>query len=138
VKKGRGVPILGRKTVLKSISRRVTRLRRIVQIDTQRMREKTLSSLEDLFEMATTIAKGDIKTQTLKGRATPISVKQRQMWARVAAYIAQIMNSIAEGFDEKTIDTHLTELERMVDEVKAKAEAGKAERGPGRSSNSDP
>lgn len=86
------------------------------------MREKTLSNLEDLFEMATRIAKGDMKTLTLKGKATPISMKQRQMWARVAAYIAQIMNSIADGFDERSIDAQLDELERMVSEAKTKAE----------------
>jgi len=99
------------------------------------MRENALKSLEDLFILAASIAKGEAKTVNVGGKKVAISMKQRQMWARIAAYIAQIMNSIAEGFDEKTIDTSLAELERMVDEAKAKAEAGKAEKGSGRPSD---
>lgn len=51
-----------------------------------------------------------------------VSLKQRQLWARVAAYTAQIINSIAEGFDEREIDIQLDELERLINEAKAKAE----------------
>ncbi|MFH2111044.1 MAG: hypothetical protein ABIJ47_07275 [Candidatus Bathyarchaeota archaeon] len=127
-----------RKSTIKRVSSRIVTLRRIIRVDTQRMRERTLSSLEDMFELAIMIAKGEIKSQTVKDKQVPISLKQRQMWARVAAYIAQIMNSIAEGFDEKTIDASLAELERMVDEVKAKAEAGKTEKGLGRSADPGP
>jgi hypothetical protein len=117
-------------STIQRVSTRLVRLRRTVRIDTQRMRENALESLEDLFILAANIAKGEVKTVNVRGKKVAISLKQRQIWARVAAYIAQIMNSIAEGFDEKTIDTSLADLERMVDEAKAKAEAGKAEESP--------
>ncbi|MBS7619145.1 hypothetical protein KEJ21_00650 [Candidatus Bathyarchaeota archaeon] len=83
------------------ISRRLTVLRNSVGVDTQRIREKTLRYLEELFDLAVRIAKGEVKTQTEDGKTVKISMKQRQIWARVAAYIAQIMNSVAEGFDER-------------------------------------
>ena len=82
-------------STIKRVSTRVVSLRRTVRIETQRMRENALESLEDLFTLAASIAKGEIKTQMVKGRQVAISMKQRQVWARVAAYIAQIMNSIA-------------------------------------------
>ena len=113
---------MGKFSTIQRVSSRVISLRRIVRVNTQKMREKTLRTLEDLFDMAASIARGEIKTQIVKDRQVPISLKQRQMWARVAAYIAQIMSSIADGFDERSIDAQLDELERMVSEAKAKAE----------------
>jgi len=93
---------LAARTSLKlNISRRVARLRRTVQIDTQQIRAKTLKDLNELFDLAMALAKGEVKTQTEDGKTVRVTLKQRQMWARVAAYVAQIMNSVASGFDEK-------------------------------------
>jgi len=49
-----------------------------------------------------------------------LKLKQRQMWTRVAAYIAQIINSAASGFDEKQIDEDLNKLEKLINEATAK------------------
>lgn len=112
------------------IIRRVSKLKKTVKIDTQRMRGKTLHRLEELFDLALSLAKGEVKTQTDKeGKTEKVTLKQRQMWARVCAYIAQIMNSIASGFDEKQIDTQLDELERLVNEAKAKGKDKAAQTG---------
>jgi len=92
------------------------------------MRGKTLRKLEGLFDLAVSLAKGEVKTQTEEGRENPVTLKQRQMWARVAAYVAQIMNSVASGFDERQIDADLDELERLVNEAKAKAKSKKTKR----------
>jgi hypothetical protein len=96
-------------------------------VDTQRIRGKTLNSLQELFDLAVALAKGKVKTQNEDGVPVKVTLKQRQMWARVAAYIAQIMNSVASGFDERQIDVQLDELERLVNEAKAKGKAGKTE-----------
>ena len=101
--------------------RRVATLKQSIKIDTQELRSKTIRNLEQLFDLAVMFAKGEIKTQTESGKTVKITLKQRQMWARIAAYIAQILNSIASGFDEKQIDVQLDELERLVSEAKAKA-----------------
>ena len=76
------------------------RLRRTVQIDTQQIRAKALKDLNELFDLAMALAKGEVKTQTEGGKTVRVTLKQRQIWARVAAYVAQIMNSVASGFDE--------------------------------------
>jgi len=112
------------------ILRRVRVTRRSVKVDTQRMRSKTMMNLEQLFDLAILLAKGEVKTQTENGKTVKVTLKQRQMWARIAAYIAQIMNSIASGFDEREIDTQLDVLERLVNEAKAKTKNGKTQEDP--------
>ena len=102
------------------IIRRAAQLKEIIKIDTQQMRTKTLNNLQELFDLATELAKGNLKTQTQGGEQQRITLKQRQMWTRVAAYIAQIINSVASGFDERQIDHDLEKLEKLIDEATAK------------------
>lgn len=99
------------------IKRRIADLKENIHVNTQRIREKTLNRLEELFD----IAEGMAKSKNVK-------MKQRQIWARIAAYIAQIMNSVALSFDERQIDADLDELERLVNEAKAKAKTKKTKR----------
>ncbi len=84
------------------------RIRLTVQIDTQRIRGKVLKHLEGVFDLATNQAKNE--------KLDPAS---RQKWTHAAGYVAQVMNSVAAGFDEKQIDTDLNELERMINEARA-------------------
>jgi hypothetical protein len=51
------------------------------------------------------------------------------MWAHVAAHIAMVMGNLAKGYDERTFDEDLAELERLVDEIKKQNKAGEAETG---------
>ncbi len=53
----------------------------------------------------------------------PITLKERQGWTKVAAYIAQILQNITNGFDEKQVDEDLAELERLVNEANKKGQA---------------
>jgi len=112
---------LGGKTARKIVVvRRISQLRKSVKFDTDRLRRKTIASLEQLFDVASDFARGRIKWQTQDGKASLVTIKQRQMWARIAAYVAQIMNTIANGIDERQIDKDLTSLERLVNEATAK------------------
>jgi len=110
------------------IAKRLAELKETIKVDTQNIRGKTLNSLQELFDLAVALAKGRVKTQNEDGVPVKVTLKQRQMWARVAAYIAQIMNSVASGFDERQIDVQLDELERLVNEAKAKGKAGNTEK----------
>jgi len=93
---------------------RVVKLRRVIKVDTQRLRGKTLRHLEGLFDMAKSLAKDE-----------KVRLSARQKWVRIAAYLAQVINSVAQGFDEKEIDVQLTELEKLIDEVKTKTKNGR-------------
>jgi hypothetical protein len=121
LKKRRSSAILGGKTARKIVVvRRISQLRKSVKFDTDRLRRKTIASLEQLFDVASDFARGRIKWQTQDGKASPVTIKQRQMWARIAAYVAQIMNMIANGIDERQIDKDLAHLEKLVNEATAK------------------
>ncbi|RLC80967.1 MAG: hypothetical protein DRI61_04620 [Chloroflexi bacterium] len=99
--------------------KRIGKIQKRVKVDTQKLRRKLLRELEQIFNEAVKMARGEV---TVQGRE--LTVKQRQLWARVAAYTAQVMQSIAKGFDEREIDVQLRELRRLVDEAKAKAGTG--------------
>jgi hypothetical protein len=68
-----------------------------------------------------------MKWQRVDGEKRPITLKQRHMWAHVAAYIAQIMGNLANGYDEKKMDEDLAELEGLVDEIKKQNKAKEAQ-----------
>lgn len=102
------------------IERRVAKLAEKIKVDTQKLREKLLKMLEAVFDEAVQMARGQVMVD---GRE--LTIKQRQAWARVAAYAAQVMQGVAKGLDEKEIDVQLIELQRMVHEAKAKKNAGR-------------
>lgn len=53
-----------------------------------------MRGLEQLFDIANDYARGRVKWQTEDGKAVPVTLKQRQMWARITAYIAQVINTV--------------------------------------------
>ena len=100
------------------IEKRLNVCRRILRLDTQRIRFELVTKLRDIFNAAHALAQN-----------RELDLRERQKWARVAAYAAQTINSLCEKFDEKQIDKDLAELERLVNEVRAKTTARSAETG---------
>jgi hypothetical protein len=78
--------------------------------------------LQQLFDVASAIARGQVQYQRIGEKMHPITLKERQGWIKVAAYVAQIMHNIAHGFDEKQIDEDLAELEKLVNEASKKGQ----------------
>jgi hypothetical protein len=99
------------------ISSRIKTIRNEVKAETQRLREKTLDKLEEIFNVAAKAARGEIRHQRINGKMTPIRLDQRKRWVRVAEHIAKTMNSIASNIDEKEIHAQLNELERLINEA---------------------
>lgn len=100
------------------VERRLFNLRKESTFDTQVLRRRWIGDLEGLFVIATSIAKGHVKRQRFGDREEPISPKQRQLWAHVAAHIAIAMANLAKGYDERVFNEDLVKLERLVDEIK--------------------
>jgi hypothetical protein len=89
-----------------------------VKYDTQQLRVRTIERLDRLFSLATSIAKGNVTFQRVNGKEEPITLKQRQMWAHVAAHVALVMGNLAKGYDERQFNEDLAKLEQLVDEIK--------------------
>ena len=97
---------------------------RIARVDSQAIRAKLLRQLDALFQLAYSIAKGQVKQlRDDEGKEYSVTPQQRQKWARLAAYTAQVMQNLSKGFDEKEFRMDLKKLERMVDELRRKKAA---------------
>jgi hypothetical protein len=104
-------------SVNRFVSSRVVTIRNEVEAETQRLRERTLNKLEEIFKVVAKVARGEIRHQRVNGKMVPIRLNQRRRWVRVAEHIARTMNSIASNIDEKEIHTQLNELQRLVNEA---------------------
>ena len=115
------------------VEKRFERFLREFRIETQELRRRLVGELKSIFELASAIARGDFKTQVVDGRQVRISLSQRKRWARAAAQIAQIIHTIAEGFDERGIEDMLEEARRLIEEARGGAEehCGEAEEDEG-------
>lgn len=109
-------------SVNRFISRRIEMIRRKVEANTQRLRERTLKNLDEIFRVSARIARGEIKHQRINGKMVRINLKQRRRWLHIAEHVAKIMNRIAPNFNEQEIYIQLDRLERLVNEANAKAE----------------
>ncbi len=100
------------------VYRRICHLQDNVKVDTQVMRDRWIGELDELFGMATSIAKGKVTQQQVGDKVQAISPKERQMWAQIAANIGMVMGNLSHRYDERQIDKDLDELERLLEEVK--------------------
>jgi UDP-galactopyranose mutase len=104
----------------------LVKTRKVALVNSQAIRAKLLLQLEGLFDLAISIAKGKVKhLRDEEGKEYAVYPQQRQKWARIAAYTAQVMHNLTRGFDEKQFQTDLKKLEKMVEEVRRR-ETGEA------------
>jgi len=102
----------------------LVKMRRVAHVNSQTIRAKLLRQLDALFNLAYSIAKGEVKRlRDDEGKEYSVTPGQRQKWARLATYTAQVMQNLSKGFDEKEFQTDLKKLERMVDEIRRKKAA---------------
>ena len=96
---------------------RIERTRREVETSTQRIRNKTLKNLGEIFTTASRVVNGQIKQQRINRRMVPITLRQRRRWLLVAGHTAQTMKKITDNFDEKETKLQLDKLEKLVKEA---------------------
>lgn len=75
----------------------------------QRLRQKLLVDLENVFNMSKAYAQNK-----------DVTAKQRQIWVRIMVYTGQVINSITKSFDESQVTEDLQKLEKMINEAMAK------------------
>jgi len=94
-----------------------------------------MENLEGIFDVAATYARGSVDRPVEdEGCPKELTIAEKQMWARIASYTAQIINSIAKGIDERQIDEDLDMLEEMLNKTKAAVSVTADGRGsPGKS-----
>ncbi len=111
-------------TLRKRVFNRICASRRILHVDTQRTRQKLIGQLEVIFETASCYARGNVTWVTGEdGKKRPLTVLERQWWAKIAAQTAATINNIARGFDEHQIDDQLNLLEAMLNKTSSTGQA---------------
>jgi len=99
----------------KMIIQRIYKIRRIAKVDTQKIRENMLQKLQELFSL------------TMKqAQNKKLGLPQRQKWVRAASYVAQVINSVTQSFDEAQVTKDLERLEKMINEAMAKEKGGRS------------
>jgi len=101
------------------LERRVNQIVEKFDGDTQRIRGQLIAELEALV---------DVANEKAINITNPKQWKQRQNWVRLAAYIAQVINSISKTYDLAQIKQELEELRKIVREMR-RHELGKGEEG---------
>ena len=90
-----------------SLQKRISNLTEKFDGDTQRIRAQLIMELKGLQETAVE------QVQSTTGRKTP----EQQNWARLAAYISQVINSISKTYDITQIKTELEQLRKTIGEL---------------------
>ena len=91
----------------KGIVRRTTEKEKVkwYHFPTQQIRRDIVRGLGDLYDIALGFA-----------RDTELSLREREKWGRLAAYVAQTINSVTRSYDEVRIEQTLDELKKYVEE----------------------
>jgi len=89
------------------LQKRIANLTEKFDGDTQRLRAQLILDLKNLQEVA--------MQQILSTRGKKTA--EQQNWARLAAYISQIINSIGKTYDVTQIKTELDELRKTIGEL---------------------
>ena len=69
-------------SVKRFVSRRPEEIRKEVEAESERLREKTVNRLEEIFRVAAKVARGEIKHQRIDGK---IKANLRLIWALIKA-----------------------------------------------------
>jgi hypothetical protein len=101
-------------SVNRYVKKRVAETRREMETALNKLRRRMLKNLEEIFEMAGKIAKGEIKHQRVSGKMVKITMPQRRRWLLVAGQTAEIIQGMMENFNEQEIKAKLGELEKLL------------------------
>ena len=89
------------------LQRRISNLTEKFDGDTQRIRAQLIMELKGLQETAVE------QVQSTTGKKTA----EQQNWARLAAYLSQVINSIGKTYDITQIKDELEELRKTIGEM---------------------
>lgn len=100
---------------------RIQKLKQESQKELNKLRETLLRNLEEIFEAAGKIVKGQTRHQRINTRLVGITLQQREQWLKIAEKTALAIKSICENIDEKELLAMLEELESLLNQTKTEA-----------------
>jgi phosphosulfolactate phosphohydrolase-like enzyme len=97
-----------KKSRINIVELRLNQIQKIFEIKTQDLRVKLISDLERMFDMVTKIAQSS-------------HTENPEDWVKIAGYIAQVINSLADSYDEVRLNEQLKRLKELVEAAKKRA-----------------
>ncbi|MBS7656634.1 hypothetical protein KEJ33_01770, partial [Candidatus Bathyarchaeota archaeon] len=97
-----------RKTRIEQLLKHYSVLRKYIDLRTQELRVKIISRLEVMFNYAYQMA---VSQHT----------ENRDEWMKIAGYIAQVINSVTNSFDEVRFNEDMKRLRDMIEAAKKRA-----------------
>jgi len=88
------------------IAETLNRILNFKELKTQDLRVKLITELERLFTLARSMAE---------------TAENREEWAKICAYIAQTIKSLADSYDEVRFNEQMKELEQLIEQAKKRA-----------------
>jgi len=105
------------------LSARIANVAMRFEVETEKVRAKLIREFEKLvkycLERAKALKEGEEGSPSV-GRLSKAELKDRREWARAAAYIGQVINSISKEYDSSKILAELNELRQMVEKLERK------------------
>ena len=108
-------------SVNRYIQTRIRKMKQKTQTELDKLRKMLMKNLEEVFQTAGKIVKGETQHQRINGKLVKITLRQRKKWLKIAEKTALTIQSIAANIDEKELKTQLEELEMLLNETKKEA-----------------
>jgi Icc-related predicted phosphoesterase len=105
--------MVGKKRMIK-LSEILKKILMLKELKTQDLRVQLIADLQQLFNLSKQMAK---------------TAENPEDWVKICGYIAQVINSLSNAYDEVRFNEQMRELENLIEE--AKRRSGKASQGAG-------
>jgi len=99
---------------------RVQKMQQKSEAELNKLRKMLMKNLEEVFQTAGKIVKGEIQHQRINGKLVKITLQQRRKWLEIAEKTAKTIQKIASNINEKELKAQLQELETLLNQTKNK------------------
>lgn len=99
------------------VQTRIQKIKQETETELNKLRKKLLKNLEEIFETAGKIVKGETKHHRINGKLRKITLQQRKKWLQLAEQTTKTITTIATNINEKEIKKQLEQLEKLLNQT---------------------
>lgn len=104
---------------------RVQKMQQKSEAELNKLRKTLMKNLEEVFQTAGKIVKGETQHQRINGKLVKITLNQRREWLEIAEKTALTRQKIALNINEEELKTQLQELETLLNQTKTNTKRDK-------------
>ncbi len=104
-------------SVNRYVSNRIDKAETSLRKGAAEIRKGLMRNLEEAFQTAEKIVKGEIKHQRVNGNMAPVTLKHKRKWLVLASKIAETVQEASSNINETRLLAKLEELEKLLNEL---------------------